>query len=641
MILSDAFVDQYRNKKVNWGYNGLGFIVFKKSYARAKEDGSTETWVDTLKRTIEGAQKVGADYTREEAERLFDYMFHFKCSLAGRMLWQLGTETVERFGGNSLLNCFATNIEKIEDFCFLFNNLMMGGGVGFSIKRENMMQLPKIMKGVVVTCKDTNDADFIVPDSREGWIELLRKTLEAYMVKGKSFSYSTVLVRSAGTPIKSFGGVASGPQILKDGIEGIANIMKLRCGKKLRSIDVLDICNLISTVVINGNVRRSAAIAIGDPDDYLFLRAKRWDLGKIPSWRAMSNNSIFCDDFSYLSEEYWKGFMGNGEPYGLINIPLGQKHGRLRDGVRDPDICLVNPCAEILLPDKGACDLGEVFLNNIESKEELIDCATLVYKTLKAISGMRFVEEETTEIMNLTRRIGIGVTGICQSEEKLEWLDGCYQAVREFDEKYSESKGWPKSIKISTLKPSGSLSLLGGATPGVHPAFDKFYIRRVRMSSNDNLVKICRDIGYNVVYEQNYDGSENHNTVVIEFPCTSGNGAILAKDMSALDQMELVKKMQTIWSDQSVSVTIYYKPEEVEEIKEWLKKNYNNSVKSISFLLHKEHGFQQAPYESIDEDTYQKLCKKIDLEKLNKYVVGSGGELLDGVECEGGNCPLR
>ena len=634
-ILPEEFLSQYKTKKPNWGYNGLGEIVYKRTYSRLKENGVNEEWWETIARCINGAQKIGADYTTKEAQQLYDYIFNLKCNFAGRMLWQLGTTTVDRFGANSLLNCWGVCIRDIDDFCFIFENLMLGGGVGFSIRKEDVHDLPRVKEGVMVNHEKTNDADYIVPDSREGWVKLLKKTLKSYFYTGESFTYSTILVRSSGEGIKGFGGKASGPAILIEGIDKIGEVIREREGKKLRSIDVLDICNIIGSVVVAGNVRRSAEIAVGDPDDYLFLRAKRWDLGNVPNWRAMSNNTIYADSYDHISETVWKGYDGGGEPYGFFNLPLAQKFGRLQDKKKDK--CeILNPCAEILLESYECCNLSELYLNNIDSKAELKECAKLLYKTQKAICALPFIHKKTEEVVHKNMRIGVGVTGICQSLDKIDWLDDCYEALREYDKKWSEKKGYPESIRLTTVKPSGTLSLLSGSTPGVHPAYAEYFIRRVRMSSDDALVEVCRSANYTVEYARQFDGTEDRGTVVVEFPCHINGNAILAKDMSAVKQLELVKKLQTKWSDNSVSVTVYYRLEELDEIKEWMKEHYENSLKTVSFLLHNEHGFDQAPYEEITKEEYEKMASKI------KPMVGvESGDLLNELECAGGSCPIR
>ena len=655
-IISEKFANKYSNKQPNWGFNGLGYIVYKRTYSRLKDNGQTEEWHETIRRCINGAQNIGAKYSQEEAEQLFDLIFNLKCNFAGRMLWQLGTPTIDRFGANSLLNCWNVSINSIKSFLFLFENLMLGGGVGFSIRREDIHELPRVKKDVNIVHKNTKDADFIVPDSREGWIRLLERVLEAFFVKGNSFNYSTILIRGAGERIGGFGGIASGPQILIEGIDKISKIFQQRQGKKLRSIDVLDICNIIGGIVVSGNVRRSAQIAIGDPDDYLFLRAKNWSLGNIPNWRAMSNNTIYADDFSHISNEIWQngyildketGF-AKGEPYGFFNLPLSQKYGRLKDGpmkdsslypTDEDNVVGTNPCGEISLASYECCNLSELYLNNITSKEELILCAKLLYKTQKAIAALPFIHEETNKIVHKNMRLGLGVTGICQSLDKIEWLDACYKELRKFDKEWSKEREWNRSIKLTTIKPSGTLSLLAGATPGVHPAYSKYYTRRIRMASNDPLVSYCRNLGYYTEYAINFDGTENHNTVIVEFPCETPEGALFADDMSVIKQLEMVKKLQEVWSDNAVSVTAYYNEDELPILKKWLSENYENGIKSVSFLLRQKHGFKQAPYEEITKEQYE--AKKSKVKQIMNISQNIGSEALEGIECEGGACPIK
>ena len=635
-IITEEFLNKYKGKNPNWGYTGLGYFVYKRTYSRTMQDGQKEEWYQTVARCINGAQNIGAEYTKEEAERLYDHVFNLRCNFAGRMLWQLGTPHVERFLGNSLLNCWFVQINDQEKFSFLFENLMLGGGVGFSVRREDVHELPKVKADVKIEHINTKDATFIVPDSREGWVSLLRKVLRSYFINGKSFTYSTILVRGYGEPIKGFGGVASGPGILVEGITKICEVFDSRAGKKLRSIDALDICNLIGSIVVSGNVRRSAQIAIGDPDDYLYLRAKRWDLGNIPNSRALSNNTIYADDFTHISHDFWQGYYGNGEPYGLYNVKLAQKMGRVGEPRKD-NATGTNPCGEITLSDSECCNLSELYLNNISSKEVLMDCAKLLYKTQKAVCALNFIHEETNRIVHKNMRIGVGVTGICQSLDKIEWLDDTYRELRRFDIEWSKQRGWPESIKLTTIKPSGTLSLLAGASPGIHPGFSKHYIRRVRMASDDDLVKICRDLGYKIEFARKLDGKDDHTTSIVEFPCHAGDKVILVKDMTAIRQLELVKQIQKEWSDNSVSVTVYYRKEELNDIKTWLEKNYKDHIKSVSFLLHSDHGFTQAPLEEISEEQYIELAKNIKPIQYNQI----SGDSLNVDECMTGSCPIK
>jgi ribonucleoside-triphosphate reductase len=422
------------------------------------------------------------------------------------------------------------------------------------------------------------------------------------------------------------------------GIREISNIIEGRRGSRLRPIDCLDIMNIIGTVVVAGNVRRSAQIAIGDYDDIEFLRAKRWDLGSIPRWRSASNNSVVCPDINLLPEEFWEGYHGNGEPYGIINLDLARSIGRTGETkYPDPRVRGFNPCAEQPLEDYETCCLAEIFLPNIGSRAELLDVAKLLYRVCKHSLALGCHLPETEEVVHKNMRMGIGVTGYLQATvQQRSWLDETYKELREFDEKYSRENGFPPSIKLTTVKPSGTLSLLPGVTPGCHPAYAQFMIRRIQVASNSSLVEVCKKHGYKVEYLRKLDGSEDHATVVVEFPFSYPNGTKTAGECTALDQLEIVRTLQRDWSDNAVSCTIYLKPEELDEVKAYLAENYSENFKSLSFLLHAGHGFDQAPYEEIDEETYNQIVAST---QLITSVEEADFESAD--ECAGGMCPIK
>lgn len=625
-------------------FGPVGFITAKRTYARRLKDAAdspTEEFDQTIERVIKGCRtqlKVG--FTLDEEDDLREIFLNLKGSVAGRFLWQLGTKTVDQLGMFSLQNCaFVTVNEPVRPFTWTMDALMLGSGVGYNIQRENVYQLPKVKKAKI-TRQDTKDVDFIVPDNREGWVKLLGKVLKAHFISGKGFTYSTVCIRGKGTTIKGFGGVASGPEELVWGMQEISKLLNSRSGKRIRPIDALDIMNIIGFVVVSGNVRRSAQIAIGDMDDVQFLNAKRWDLGGIPNWRAMSNNSVVCNDITQLPEYIWEGYKGNGEPYGLINLGLSRKVGRLGE-TQYPDEGTegFNPCGEQSLWNHETCCLAEIFLPNINSKEELLKVATYLYRINKHSLALPSHSPETEAVVHQNMRMGIGVTGYLQAtEEQKSWLSDVYVKLREFDIEYSALHDWPVSIKLTTCKPSGTLSLLPGVTPGIHPGFSMFFIRRIRMAANIPLVALCKKNGYPVEFQKNFDGSDDFNTVVVSFPCRYPEGTICAKDVTAVDQLGFVKRLQTEWSDNSVSCTVYYKPEELPEIQKWLLDNYNDGVKTVSFLLHKEHGFLQAPYEEITEEQYNALSASV---KPIHSVEVSDGDVLDSDECSSGACPIR
>ena len=628
-------------------FGPLGYITYKRTYARRLDEDNinskSEEYIDTVARVVNATEtQLNCGFTDKEKKRLADILLSLKGTVAGRFLWQLGTKTVDRIGLLSLQNCaFVTVNEPIKPFTWTFDALMLGSGVGYNIQREYVYELPKVKnRNIEIIRKDRNDADFIVPDSREGWVELLRRTLDAHFNTGRDFSYSTVCIRGKGTNIKGFGGTASGPEELCWGVGEISKLLNKRKGKKLRPIDCLDIMNIIGYIVVSGNVRRSAQIAIGDYDDIQFLNAKRWDLGNIPNWRAMSNNSVVCNDIRSLPDQFWQGYVGNGEPYGLINLRLAREIGRIGETqYPDPEVAGFNPCAEQSLAPYETCCLAEIHLPNIESKEEMIEVASYLYRVNKHSLALKCHHKDTEDIVHKNMRMGIGITGYCMAtEEQKSWLPEVYKELREYDKKYSKEKGFPESIKLTTVKPSGTLSLLSGVTPGAHPGYSHYHIRRIRMASNIPLVEVCRKNGYYIEYQRNFDGSEDRNTVVVEFPCSFPERTVVADSVTAIDQLEIVKKLQTEWSDNAVSVTVYYRAEELDEIRDWLTENYNNNLKTVSFLLHSEHGFDQAPLEEITKERYLDIISKVT--KVTSCEIEET-DLKDSFECESGSCPIK
>lgn len=636
------------NIETPWGM--LGYITYKRTYARIKDESNddnieTEEFRDSVLRILDASQKqLNVNFSNDELKMAYKYLMSLKCSVAGRFLWQLGTETVNKIGTMSLQNCAFVNIdEPIKPFTWIFDVLMLGTGVGFNIQRHNVNKLPKLLDvDINIVRKDTKDADFIVPDSREGWVSLLEKMLESYFYKGKSFSYSTILIRTAGSKIKGFGGTASGPEDLVKGLKNIQTVLKKKKGLHLTSVDCLDIINIIATIVVAGNVRRSALVSLGDYDDIEYLKAKNWGSGNIPNWRCMSNNSVVCENTDDLPAEFWEGYMGTSEPYGLVNLKLSQEIGRIKDGDKypDPDVKGYNPCCEISLNNYETCCLSEIYLSNVESYEELKEIATIVYRICKHSLLLNCHHIDTQNIIHKNSRIGVGITGYMQSsEEQKSWLEPLYEYLREYDNEYSEKLNIPKSIKLTTVKPSGTLSLLAGVTSGCHPAIYQYFIRRIRIASTNPLIDLCKSNGYKTEYQKNFDGTEDKNTMVVEFPCCYPEGSKLAKDMSAVDQLEVVKDLQYKWSDNSVSCTIYYRLHELDEIKFWLSKNFRFNVKTCSFLLHNDHGFVQAPFEEISKEDYENLIKHVKPIKYGNIILEESPDMSG--ECSGGVCPIR
>ncbi len=634
----------FKDIEVPWGE--IGYITFKRTYARRlkEEDGNskTEEFWQVVQRELDASDKqLNVGFTDEEKKRYAELRMNLKFSTAGRFMWQLGSKTVDKLGLPSLQNCAFVSVNTpIRPFTWAFEMLMLGSGVGFNIQKHNVYQLPKVKSKIKIERKDTGDTDFIVPDTREGWVKLLGKVLKAHFYSGEGFTYSTICIRSKGAPIKGFGGTASGPEDLCWGINEIHRILNSRSSKKLRPIDCLDIMNIIGSVVVAGNVRRSAQIAIGDYDDLEFLKSKRWDLGQIPNWRAMSNNSIISpDNIDDLPNEFWETY-NQGEPYGLINLELAKSIGRTGETqYPDPDVEGFNPCAEQSLANFETCCLGEIYLPNIDNYEELKESLQFIYRINKHSLALHCSLKETETIVNKNMRMGIGMTGILQATERQRgWLKEAYVWLRDYDKWYSGEKGFPESIKLTTVKPSGTLSLLAGVTPGVHPnPAGPHYIRRIRISSQSPLIDVCRKHGYHTEYQKNLDGSDDKSTIVVSFPCSLPETTPVAADFDWKTQIDMVRRMQREWSDNSVSCTVYYKHEDIPEIKEYLKEHFRNEIKTISFLLYHGHGFVQAPFETITKEEYDNMV--LNTKPITSVEIKEEDFQLQ--DCESGACPIK
>jgi len=591
--------------------------------------------------------EIGNHLSQEELEFLFKTIFYLKGSVSGRALWQLGTDTVRKVGADSLYNCWHVCVNDVSSFTFTFNQLMLGGGVGFNILPEHVYELPKVSFNPLVKRVHNNDCDFIVPDNREGWVRLLEIVLESFFYTGSRLLYSTDSVRHKGEPIKGFGGTASGPEDLVKGIDSICQILTKMYGQKLRPIDCLDILNIIATIVVAGNVRRSSQIALGSPSDFDFLDAKNWQKSSIPNWRSMSNNTVVADKFSSLPSEFWvSGYENEGEPYGILNLRNCREFGRLIDGrdpMNDPRVYGVNPCGEIPLSHKEGCNLSEIFLPNIKSVTEFKSVSEILYKSCKIISAHSFSDHETQSVVSKHHRIGVSLTGYMESPRfhDKDILNQVYYHLRQTDDDFSQKLHVEKSIKLTTIKPSGTLSLLAGVSPGMHPVLSKYIMRTVRFSADHPLVEVCREHGHRVEPKIELDGSYDHGTMVVYFPIAHSDNAVTAEEMSTVDQLEVQKHLQTYWADNSISVTHYFDYETLEDIKTWLSENYDDCVKTLSFLKRTGHGFKQAPIQPISEEEYLKESRCVIPITAAAKLQCQDYTNDDNLECQGGSCPVK
>jgi hypothetical protein len=619
-------------------WSNLAKIVYRRTYSRQSTPSTFETWRDTYTRAIDGNVR-GRNVPQSEIEALYQSAEERTGGFAGRGWWFSGTASHQKIGGAASNNCWFLTGDRWEHFVIAADLLMLGGGVGMSVEHRYVSQLPRVKKGVHIVLRDTKDADFIVPDSREGWCELLRRALEAYFVTGRSFSYSTVCVRGYGEEIHGFGGTASGPGPLKTFVEDLIKIFEPRAGKSLRPIDAGDVLTAAGEMVVSGNIRRSAIILIGDPHDKDYLRAKRWDLGPIPKHRGNCNYSVALVDIDDAHPLFWKTFE-IGEAFGIVNRKTIQKYGRMGELLRDTAIG-VNPCAEATLENGEPCNLLELPLCNIRDEEEFERNARLWFRAGKRVTLDRYHHPLSQEVVSRNRRVGVGITGCLASPLfSPKTLDRVYAAILDEDRKYSAELGIPFSIRHTVVKPSGTISKLFDAHgyEGIHPAYSRFIIQRIRFGSNDKLLPTLRAAGHHMEPVRKLDGTLDHGTQVVDFYVKAPDGLPVADEgWDTWKQLEVHQMAQRHWADQAVSVTVYYKLEDIPRLKQWLSENLQN-IKTISFLLHSGHGFVQAPKEPITAEQFEKLSAKIKPIDMDAI---SGGDMLGDIECSGGACPVR
>ncbi len=615
---------ELKSKKPEFGFNGFGEAVFYRTYSRLKKDGTQEHWGDVVIRVTEGVMSIRKDwylkhglewdesYWQEYAKKLAEHIFTMRLLPPGRGLWAMGTDYVYERGSAALNNCGATDTSDLAKSAdWAMDMLMCGVGVGFNTAWEGKASMPN----------KKNPIEYTIEDSREGWVKSLRMLIESYTDGKKYPIFDYEMIRPAGTPIKGFGGTASGYAPLKQLHERVEKYLDDYClGKYDKTRTVADIFNAIGACVVAGNVRRSAEIALGDVDDASFMDLK--DLEKNPErgdifW--MSNNTVVLkkrDDFTKLPEVA-KRIVKNGEP-GIQNLLNVQRYGRFgrmepigREGETD-QAWLANPCSEIPLESFELCNLAEVFPTKCESEEqfyEALEFATFYASTVSLLPTHR---GETNKIVARNRRIGISLSGIADmldtlgATELTKRLRQGYRTVRRTNAKLAAEAGIPESIRVTTVKPSGTISQLAGVSSGMHFPTFKYAIRRMRVGNDAPICKVLKNAG--VPHEKDF---YSENTTVFEFPIDQGKTRE-AKSVSAWEQFAFLSMLQREWSDNMVSCTVYFDKEKEGDQVEYMLAQFSPVIKSVSMLPHSDAGsYKQMPYEGITKEEYESRCQNI------------------------------
>jgi len=625
--LSDNFIDGYKRKRAPFGFNGLGELVYMRTYSRLKDDGKNEMWWETVRRVVEGTYNMQKQHierydlgwnawqAQRSAQEMYDRIFNMKFLPPGRGLWAMGTPiTEERNLYAALNNCAFVSTDNLKEdlakpFCFLMDASMVGVGVGFDTKGAEQF--------VVRGPKEDRDVEiYHIPDTREGWVESVRRLLDSYFLGITPVDFDYDKIRPAGAAIKGFGGVSSGYKPLKEVHNSVRGVLDKNIGEPISITTIVDIMNLIGKCVVAGNVRRTAEIVFGDSQSEEYINLKNYE--KNPhreQYGWTSNNSIFAElgmDYTDVAER----ITDNGEP-GFAWLDNMRDYSRMKNGrdKKDHRVAGGNPCLEQSLESYELCCLVETFPSNHKDVDDYLKTLKYAYLYAKTVTLGKTHWPETNRVMLRNRRIGCSVSGIAQfisvsgGINKLRcWLKRGYNEIQKFDKQYSDWLAVPRSIKTTSVKPSGTVSLLAGATPGLHYPESKFYIRRIRLSKYSPLIPPLKKAGYNI---EPAFGSED-STSVVEVPVDVGDGVRTINQVSMWEQLSLAAFMQKYWADNQVSCTVTFDPETEGPQIPYALNYFQYQLKGISFLPKMELGaYKQMPYEEITEKEYNKMVKQL------------------------------
>lgn len=665
--LTEDFIASYKDKKVPWGYtdaggNSVGEITFMRTYSRLKEDGSKETWVDVCRRVIEGMYSIQKDHCKNNrlpwngqqaqasAQEAFDRLFELKWTPPGRGLWMMGTPFVME-GRNSaaLQNCAfvsttdMTKNDPASPFVFLMEASMLGVGVGFDTKGA--------VKDFSIYAPEQGET-YVVPDTREGWVESTAAIINAYLradTKAPVFDYQEI--RPAGTPIKTFGGTAAGAEPLIRLHKSIAKIFDGREGQKVTTKDIVDIANLIGVCVVSGNVRRSAELALGQPDDLDFVNLKNASMfpernsysSDAPGWGWMSNNSLEATvgmDYTPFVE----AIAHNGEP-GFIWLDISRKYGRLADPINNKDYRAAgyNPCAEQTLESYECCTLVETYINRHTDLKDYMRTLKFAYLYAKTVTLIPTHWPSTNAIMQRNRRIGCSASGLAAFADTKglpmlrDWLDAGYQEVQKWDHMYSEWLCVRESIKTTSIKPSGTVSILAGETPGVHwPIGGEYVLRSIRFAKSDPMLKLFKEAKYKV--EDSV--TDPDNTAVVYFPVKSV-AVRPEQTVSIFEKANLAALAQQYWADNSVSVTLSFDKDTEAQHVGTILHMYEGRLKTVSFLPKGNDVYPQQPYTEITEEEYNKYVGKLKPIDLSTIYAGNAIDASGEAYCTTDVCEIK
>ncbi len=641
-------IEELYRKSSTYFRNQLAEFVYYRTYSRwLDEEGRRESWIETVDRYMNFMRsKLSNKLTNSEYEEVRNAILNQEVMPSMRLM-QFAGKAVERTNVCAY-NCSYIAPTQLADFAEIMYILMCGTGVGFSVERKFVEALPQIKKQ---TGKKL--PTFVIPDSKEGWADALTAGLQAWY-NGYDIEFDYSQIRPYGARLKTSGGRASGPEPLKSLLDFARSRILQNQGRRLSPIDVHDIVCKIGEIVVAGGVRRSALISLSDLDDTAMREAKVGRFWETAPYRAMANNSAVYEHKPTATEflEEWLSLAksGTGER-GIFNrenlfktLP-GRRLRTLDESAIWNMGC--NPCGEVMLQNKQFCNLTEVIARKDDTVDTLLSkirIATLLGTYQATLTDFGYLSKEWKKNCETERLLGVSITGHydCPVVRSAEVLQKLKAASIKFNKEYAKRFGINPATAITNVKPSGTVSQIVDSASGLHPRYAPYYIRRIRIAASDPLFKLMRDQG--VPYHPEVGQSpENANTWVLEFPVKSPEGAICRNDITAIEQLEYWKTVKMYYSEHNPSVTIYVADDEWVEVGNWVYKNWD-LVGGIAFLPKSNHVYQLAPYEEIDEATYNRLSAdfpKIDFSLITVYEKDDATEQKQILACSGNGCEIN
>jgi ribonucleoside-triphosphate reductase len=642
--LNQDFINSYKGQQPKWG--PAGYVTYKRTYSRSLNGHGSEEFYQTLQRVVDGSfsvlkqqvlrfnQEWDDGEAQSKAQEMFRRMWEFKFLPPGRGLWFMGTEALEKKGAAALNNCGFVSTEFLDrdfagPFCVLMDYLMLGVGMGFDTRGAGK---------VVLAAPRRSGDSFVIEDSREGWIEGVRTCLGAFTGRTALPSVWDVSpCRPAGAPLKTFGGYSSGPGPLLQLLEAIEFILSEEIGQKISSSAIVDLMNVIGRCVVSGNIRRSSEIAIGFPGDEPFLHLKdpERNPAALKSHRWASNNTVLCElgqDYRQIVKETAK----NGEP-GFAWPEIYRNYGRLVDppNQKDDKAKGFNPCGEQTLWDNELCCLVETFPTNHENLEDWISTLKYAYLYAKIVTLIPTHRPATNATISRNRRMGVSMAGIASMYDNLgikqcaQWWDAGYEYLKAIDRDHSGWMGVPESIKITSVKPGGTIPLLAGVEGGMKFPVASYFYRTIRFEETSPLLTWIAGRGIQVERDE-----VAPRTMVAYFPVASQGGRS-SLEIGLWEQGMLLAALQRYWSDNMVSATLTFNRDEAKDLKNFIEA-FEGQLKCVSLLPQSNHGYAQAPYIPISADVYLEETERI------KPFGAADGIAHDQEDrfCDGGACSI-